>query len=62
MACGQFIVIADKPESVLFRCDKCEREIRFVKPGFGEPNPKEDGGVPDNVTDWLGMVDQCYTD
>lgn len=50
-------VTDDAEASVLFYCTTCQREIRFVKEGHGEPNPTPDGDTwlpPENVLDYLG--------
>lgn len=51
-------VVEDASDSVLFECSAagCGRQIRFVKEGFGSPNPVAVGASwtpPDNVLDWL---------
>ena len=54
----EWATVEDVAESVLFQCNAagCGRQIRFVKQGFGEPNPVAVGAgwaPPDNVLDWL---------
>lgn len=59
MACS-WAKTEDAPESVLFHCSTCNRDIRFVKTGFGEPHVEPDVLVPPaNATDWLGKVEEC---
>lgn len=56
MPCA-WTVTEDALESVLFFCTTCSREIRFVKEGFGEPNPVPSGesfAPPETVLDYLG--------
>jgi hypothetical protein len=56
MAACAWSVAEDAADSVLFHCASCAREIRFVKEGYGFPNPMPDGASwrpPENVLDWL---------
>lgn len=56
MAACAWTVAEDAAESVQFLCSTCGRDIRFVKPGSGFPNPVADGDSwvpPENVLDWM---------
>jgi hypothetical protein len=45
-------------ETVLFECESCAREIRFVREGYGEPFT--DGVVPPvDPIEYLGRAPEC---
>jgi len=51
-------VKASETETVLFECESCAREIRFVREGHGEPFT--DGvSPPVDPVEYLGRVQEC---
>jgi hypothetical protein len=60
MACS-WSKLSDTPETVIFVCATCARELPFVKTGYGEPHVEPDATTPapNNPTDWLGRIEQC---
>lgn len=53
-------VLADDAVQVVFHCATCGRDIGFVHPAYGSPNPVSDGSgswvPPDDV---LKYLDPC---
>jgi len=60
MACS-WAKTEDAAQSALFHCATCNRDIRFVKTGFGDPHVAADATTPapNDPFEWLGKVEEC---